>query len=260
MKKLPISVFIITKNEEDRIEAAINSVIKFADEILIIDSGSEDKTVEISKKLGAKVIFNKWSGFGPQKVFGESSCKNKWILNIDADEKLSPKLVDEITNIFSKNQQNQYCGYKIKILNQFFNENEPKKLAYYYNQLRLYNSEFAGFKDSKIHDSVELKNVNNGEVQNLKNTISHQSFRSYKHWIDKINDYSQMQALEAFEKGKNVSRLKVFVTPILSFLKGYFIRRYFIYGFNGLIYSYIFAFGRTLKMIKIRAIFNKNKK
>lgn len=260
MKKLPISVFIITKNEEDRIAAAINSVLGFADEILVIDSGSEDKTEEISKKLGAKVIFNKWTGFGPQKVFGENKCKNKWILNIDADENLSAELVEEIRQIFSKSQQDQYCGYRIKILNQFFNEKKPKKLAYYYNQFRLYNTDFAGFKNSKIHDSVELKNrENNGKIKDLKNTISHQSFRSYKHWIEKINEYSEMQAVEAFEKNKNVSRLKIFATPFLSFIKGYFIRRYFIYGFNGLVYSYVFAFGRTLKMIKIRAAFDKAK-
>ena len=261
MKKLPISVFIIAKNEEDRIADAINSVKDFADEILVIDSGSEDRTAEIANNLGAKVIFNAWRGYGPQKVFGECTCKNKWILNIDADEKLSTELVKEIRNLFVDNSQNKYYGYRIKIVNQFFNENKPKKFSYYYNQLRLYNKDFAGFKNSKIHDSVELKSSDNkNKIKNLKNIIAHESFRSYQHWIDKINSYSQMQALDALAKGKNVSVIKILIMPILAFLKGYFVRRYFIYGLNGLIYSYIFAFGRTIKMIKIRAIFDKNKK
>lgn len=261
MKLLPISVFIITKNEADRISLAINSVKNFASEVIIVDSGSTDKTVEISTNLGAKVIFNNWQGYGPQKVFGQSKCKNKWILNIDADEQVLPELEDEIRQIFTKNHQNQFIVYKIKIVNQFFNEAKPKKLAYYYNQLRLYNSEFSGFKDSKIHDSVVLKNKEDKhKIAQLKNIMSHQSFRSYQHWLDKINNYSSMQAIEAYAKGKRVSGAKLLLTPFLSFFKGYFIRRYFIYGLNGLIYSYIFAFGRTLKMSKIREIFATNNK
>jgi glycosyltransferase involved in cell wall biosynthesis len=261
MTKLPISVFIITKNEEDRIADAINSVKSFADEVLIIDSGSEDDTVSIASELGAKIIFNKWPGYGPQKVFGETHCRNNWVLNIDADERVSDELAYEIIDIFTSSLENQHLGYRIRILNQFFNEEEPKSMAYYYNQFRLYRKEFAGFKDSIVHDSVELKEKSNSkQVLNLKNTISHKSFRSYGHWIDKINHYSEMQALDALTKGKNVSMLKLVSTPFLSFLKGYFIRRYFIYGFNGIIYSYIFAFGRTLKMAKIRATFAKNKK
>lgn len=261
MNKLPISVFIITKNEEDRIAKAINSVIEFADEILVIDSGSSDKTVEIATDLGAKVLFKEWQGYGPQKVFGESECKNDWILNIDADELLSKELADEIADIFSNNRQNQYLGYKIKIVNQFFNEDKPKKFAYYYNQFRLYNKQFSGFKDSIVHDSVALIDKNNQDkIAQLKNIIAHTSFRSYNHWVEKINSYSQMQALDAFSKGKNISSIKFLFTPLFAFLKAYLLRRYFIYGVNGIIYSFIYSFGRTLKMAKIRAIFSKNKK
>jgi glycosyltransferase involved in cell wall biosynthesis len=317
----PISVFIITKNEADRIGAVISAVKDFADEILVIDSGSTDQTAEIAQNLGAKFIFNEWKGYGPQKVFGENLCKNKWILNIDADEEVSSELADEIKNLFAQNsnsdnsdQKNsnhqnpdQFCGYKIKIVNKFFGEKKPKKLAYYYNQLRLYNKEFAGFKNSAVHDSVVLKssanaentkentiknarseknapdknanekNINgknlngkkingekiNGENLNekigqLKNIISHQSFRSFEHWIEKINSYSSMQAINDFNCGKKPTNLKIILTPCLAFLKAYIIRRYFIYGFNGLIYSYIFAFSRTIKLIKIRELFSRN--
>jgi glycosyltransferase involved in cell wall biosynthesis len=263
MQKISISVFIITKNEEDRIALAIESVKSLADEILVVDSGSDDKTVEIAKKLGAKVLFRKWEGYGPQKVFAEKKCKNKWVLNIDADERLSDEVVSEIRELFLNEEQEEYCGYKIKILNQFFNEDKPNKWAYYYNQLRLYNKDFCGFKDSTVHDSVVLNNEGKklpNQIGKLKNIIAHESFRSYGHWIEKINSYSDAQALDAFKKGKNVSGLKILLTVILSFLKGYFIRRYFIYGFRGFVYSYVFAFGRAMKMIKIRAVFEKNAK
>lgn len=260
MKKIPLSVFIITQNEADRIAPVINAIKEIADEILVIDSGSTDNTLKIAEDLGAKTVFNKWEGYGQQKVFGENLCKNKWILNIDADEEVLPELAEEIYQLFTSNKQNDFAGYKIKIVNKFFNEDRPKKLAYYYNQLRLYNKEYCGFKDSSVHDSVIIKNNENRKIGQLKNIISHQSFRSYKHWIEKINSYSQMQSIDALKKGKNVSIFKIVTTPFFAFLKGYFIRRYFIYGFDGIIYSYIFAFGRTLKLIKIRQDFLDSKK
>ncbi len=113
MKKLPISVFIISQDEEDRIAAAINFVKNFADEILVIDSGSKDKTTKIAKKLGAKVIFNKWQGYGQQKYFAESQCKNNWVINIDADEWLSLELNNEINELFKKNNNDldNYAGF-----------------------------------------------------------------------------------------------------------------------------------------------------
>lgn len=248
--KVKISVFIIAKNEADRIEKVILAVKNFADEILVIDSGSDDKTCEISEKCGAKVLFNKWSGYGPQKIFGEKACKNDWILNIDADEEVSDELSQEIRDIFNKEIDENIAGFRVKIVNKFRFEEKPHKFAYYYNQFRLYNRNFAGFKDSSVHDSVILKDESK-KIKNLKNIIYHQSFRSFSHWIEKINSYSSMQAKDAVAKGKKPSFIKIFLSPILAFFKAYFIRRYFIYGFRGVIYSKIFAFSRFCKMIKI---------
>ena len=253
--KTPLSVFIITKNEADRIADVINAVKQIADEVLVIDSGSTDNTCEVSAQAGAKVMFNKWNGYGQQKIFGENQCRNKWILNIDADEEVSPELTLEIKNIFEKNLHENFSGFRVRIVNKFRFEKKPKKFAYFYNQLRLYNLDCAGFKDSSIHDSVCLKENNLAQVGQLKNIIYHQSFRSFTHWIEKINSYSQMQAEDSLKKGKCPSRLKVFFVPTFAFLKAYFVRRYFIYGFEGLIYSYLFAFSRFAKAIKTREVF-----
>ncbi len=257
MPKVPLSVFIITKNEEDRISDVINAVKEVADEILVIDSGSSDKTCEIAARCGAKVMFNEWRGFGLQKIFGETQCCNKWVLNIDADEEFSPELCEEIREIFENNLVENFHGFRVKIVNKFRFEKRPKKFAYYYNQLRLYNKEHAGFKSSAVHDSVELHSGDSEKIGQLENIIFHQSFRSFSHWIEKINFYSAMQAKDSFSKGKCPSPLKVFFTPTVAFLKAYFVRRYFIYGFNGLIYSYLFAFSRFAKMIKTREIFRE---
>lgn len=244
-----ISVFIITKNEADRILKVLQSVKEFADEIIVVDSGSVDNTQEIARQFGAKVIFNEWSGYGPQKVFAESVCKNDWILNIDADEEVSPELAQEIN---SMSFNDKYQGYRVKIVNKFRFEERPKKFAYYYNQLRLYNKKYAGFKDSIVHDSVILKGGDDTRLGQLQGIIYHQSFRSYEHWIDKINYYSELQAQDSFLKGKKVSNFKIIFISFLAFFKAYLIRRYFVYGFKGFIYSYLFAFSRFVKAIKVQ--------
>jgi len=254
-----ISVFIITKNEADRIADVINAVKKIADEVLVIDSGSEDDTCAVAAKAGAKVMFNQWKGYGQQKIFGENQCRNKWILNIDADEEVSEELCEEIKKIFAERSYKNFWGFRVKIVNKFRFEKEPKKLAYYYNQLRLYNKDFAGFKNSTVHDSVELKEKKSDKIGQLEKIIYHQSFRSYSHWIDKLNSYSQMQAQDSFSKGKNPAMLKILFIPAVAFLKAYFVRRYFIYGFNGLFYSYLFAFSRFAKAIKTRELFQAQK-
>lgn len=254
---IPISVFIITKNEADRIAEVIFAVKEIADEILVIDSGSEDNTCEVAAQAGAKVMFNKWQGYGAQKIFGENQCRNKWVLNIDADEEVSKELSVEIKNIFSQKIAENVAGFRVKIVNKFRFEKRPKKLAYFYNQFRLYNKELAGFKNSPVHDSVELKQDYSLKISQLQNIIYHQSFRSFSHWIDKINSYSQMQAQDSLKKGKCPSRLKVFLIPTIAFLKAFFVRRYFIYGFNGLVYSYLFAFSRFAKAIKTRELFQE---
>lgn len=256
----PISVFIITKNEANRIAEVINAVKEIADEILVIDSGSDDKTCDIAVQAGAKVMFNKWSGYGAQKIFGENQCRNQWILNIDADEEVSKELSTEIKKVFSQKIEQNIAGFRIKIVNKFPFEKKPKKLAYYYNQFRLYNKDFAGFKNSIVHDSVELKEKNPAQILQLQNIIYHQSFRSYSHWIEKLNSYSQMQAQDALKKGKCPSPLKIFFTMPAAFFKAFFVRRYFIYAFDGFIYSALFAFSRFAKVIKIRELFVAQKK
>lgn len=250
----PISVFIITKNEADRIGKIIQSVKSFAEEIIIIDSGSTDETKKICEDLQVKFIFNAWRGYGPQKIFGENICKNQWLFNIDADEEVSPELANEIKEIFSQEIQPEVAGFRVKIVNKFRFETKPHRFAYFYNQLRLYNKNLAGFKNSTVHDSVILKDSKNKILQ-LKNIIYHQSFRDFSHWVDKINSYSTMQAKDSVLKNKKASFFKILLAPTLAFFKAFFVRRYFIYGFNGIIYSYLYAFSRFLKMVKTREEF-----
>jgi len=256
-KKVPISVFIIAKNEEVRIAKTLKAVVGWASEVIVIDSGSTDDTARIAKDLGAKVIFNKWKGYGQQKIFGEKKCKRDWILNIDADEEVTDELKQEIERLFEHKIIGKYLGYRIRIVNTFPDEKEPKSFAYFYNQLRLYNRKEAGFRNSVVHDSVVIDGVGERSkkekrlIGQLEGEINHWFIISLEHWISKLNRMSSIQAVDAVEKGKVISGWKLVFTPILGFLKAYFIRRYCIYGRKGIIYSYIYAFGRYMKYAKI---------
>lgn len=247
----PISVFIIAKNEEDRIAYAINSVKHWVDEVIVIDSGSSDKTVEVAKNLGASVIYNEWQGYGPQKVFGETLCRNDWLLNIDADEEISTLLAEEIMQIFDSRQlpcQAYILSIKIKMP---YGKN-PGRWAPSTNVVRLYNKHYAGFKDSTVHDSVVLKNPDAGKIGRLKNPVIHRCFRSISHAIEKINFYSSMQAEDMVMRGKCPSSIRVIIEPFAAFFKAYFLRRYCFYGIDGFIESYIYAFNRTIRIAKAR--------
>jgi glycosyltransferase involved in cell wall biosynthesis len=258
MKKLPISVFIIAKDEEDRIPKPIKSVIDWTSEVIVIDSCSTDKTQEVSASLGAKVVFNEWKGYGPQKVFGETLCKNKWLLNIDADEEITSELKDEIFELF-KDGEPECKAYhmRIKVLGSF--DKKPHRFAPAHNQLRLYHKDYAGFKDSTVHDSVVAKEGVNCKLGQLKNIVLHRTFRSYSHAIAKINRYSTMQAEHMFAHGRNPSALRIIIEPFISFFKGYFLKGYFLMGIDGFIEGLIYTFARTLRIIKAREIWKKHK-
>lgn len=253
---LAISVFIITKDEADRVPLAIKSVQGWVDEIIVIDSGSTDNTVNVAKELGATVVYNEWKGYGPQKVFGELLCRNKWLLNIDADEEISPELRDEIIKEFENDSQ-KYKAYSIAItdVNRF--SSKVGLFASKHVQTRLYHKDYAGFKDSTVHDSVVLKEGVNEKIHQFKNIALHRSFRSYSHAVAKINYYSTMQAEDMFARGRRPSLLRIIIEPFISFLKGYFVKRHCFLGVEGFIEGIIYAFARTLRLAKARELWKE---
>lgn len=253
-KPIPVSVFIIAKNEADRIAYTLKSVIGWVDEVFVIDSGSSDETVAISKALGATTLFNEWKGYGPQKVFGESLCRNKWLLNLDADEEITPELKEQIIALFADGKEPAAKGYSLrrKMLNF---ADQSNFLAVIDEPLRLYHKDYAGFKESTVHDSVVWKGEEAGKEAKLNGILLHRCFRSHKHAVEKINFYSTMQAEDMFRRGRRPAVLRIWIEPIYAFLKAYFLRGYIFRGLSGYIESVIYAFGRTLRLAKTRALF-----
>ncbi len=255
MSKLPISVFIIAQDEADRIPPAIRSVRDWVEEVIVIDSGSTDKTVEIAKEEGATVVFNEWKGYGPQKAYGETLCSQKWLFNVDADEEVSPKLKDEIHALFANNSEPPEAAYEVRTLMCFAHDKRPRPFAPFMRHVRLYDKEKAGFKPELVHDSVFTKD---GEkIGKLKYGIYHRCFRSHRHAIEKINRYSSMQVDDMITKGRRPSTLRLLLEPTTTFLKCLLLRRYILFGMSGFVESCIYSFARFIRLAKAREAWAK---
>ncbi|WP_210200521.1 glycosyltransferase family 2 protein [Cohaesibacter celericrescens] len=245
--KLPVSVFIITLNEDDRIETAIRSVIQWVDEVIVVDSGSSDRTVELAKACGAKVSHNDWRGYGEQKRHAEDLCKHDWLLNIDADEEITTALRDEIVSLFKPFPDTDIC--RVEILDIFPHEDKAKKWAYGYWQYRLYNRHKGRFSDSSVHDTV--RPLPKARIDTLKAKVNHRSMRSLQVSVAKMNRISDMQVNDMLQRGRHISRWRLLTEFPLAFLKGYVLRRQFIYGFWGMALAYNYAFSRFLRVAKM---------
>jgi glycosyltransferase involved in cell wall biosynthesis len=248
-KPLDLSVFVIAKNEADRIAYTLESVKELAAEIIVIDSGSTDQTQAICEKYGARFLFNQWEGYGQQKRFAESQCAHNWLLNLDADEELTPELIAEIRALFAPTPK--YNLYQMRFLMLHPTQIQPGKFAPYTTYLRLYHKDHASFRNSAVHDVAVPSNPHE-EIITLKNGVWHRCFRSYRHAVEKINSYSDMQAKDFVEKRRKLSNLRIIGEPFLSFFKAYFIRRYIFLGVDGFLEAIIYAFARTLRLAKIR--------
>lgn len=247
MKPLPLSVFIIAKNEADRLPRVIRAVRGISDDILVVDSGSEDGTQALAAAEGARVIERDWPGYGPQKRFAESQCRHNWVLNIDADEFVPPELAAEIAALFSTGEP-PVDAYEIRIAEIFPGEDAPHPLAYALAPVRLYRRDRGTYSLSPVHDRVDLQP--GARVGRLEGTIHHFSVRSIGDQIDKLNAYSDQQVADLASRGKSVSTLRVFVEFPAAFIKAYIGRRHFARGVYGFITAMNFAFFRWLRVAK----------
>ena len=243
--KLPISCFIIAQDEVDRITNTIESVIDFVDEVIVIDSGSTDGTQDLAKQLGCKVFFNTWSGYGPQKRFGEDRARNEWLLNLDADEYLSEEIKLEILQTFNDNNDN-YNFFSMKVTPIYPNWKRPRLFSASHQCVRLYNRRFGRFSNSPVHDSVQTNNL---KVFYFKNHIYHNSVRSFQHLIEKEKSYIQLQSKTLKNKNKIFLFFRIFIEFPLAFIKYYIIRRHFTGALTGLITALILAYYRWKRVI-----------
>ncbi len=242
-----LSIFIIARDEADRIGRTIAAVRGLSDDIVLVDSGSKDDTVAIAGALGARVIHNDWPGYGPQKRFAEDQCRHNWLLNIDADEVAPSDLVEEIRSALAGGAPG-IDGFRIRIAEIFPGEERPHPLAYALAPVRLYRRDRGRYADSIVHDRVAF----DGEpkLARLKGVLHHYSVRSIGEQMDKLNRYTDQQARDLALRGESVPSWRLFVEFPLSFLKAYVMRRHAVRGLYGFMTSMNYAFYRWLRVAK----------
>ena len=232
---LKLSVVIITYNEEAYISDAVKSAL-FADEIIVMDSGSTDDTCLIAEECGAKVIQQEWLGFGPQKNRVVSLARNNWVFVLDSDERISDTLRSEILNVL-KNPKND--GYFVPRLNEFWGNTIKTCGLYPDYSIRLYNRKKAKFNNVLVHESVQLKE----NIGYLKNDMTHLAYQSIDEFITKQNRYSTLH-----HKKRNI--IKVIVNPYWTFFKLYIVKKGFLDGWDGFIISKLYAQYTFWKYVK----------
>ncbi len=238
-----ISAVIIARDEEHAIADCLQSV-SFADEIVLVDSGSKDDTPSIAKRFGARVIHQDWLGFGAQKQFAVDQASHDWILSIDADERISPELRASIlqaviapkAKAFDMPRRNRFMGRWLR-----HGEGYPD-----YN-LRLFHRDHARWSDDAVHEHV----LAGGPVQHLRGDLLHESEDGIEDYLRKQNDYTSLQAQILFDAGKRASAVKLVMSPLLRFVKFYFFRRGFLDGAPGLVHISIGCFNSFSKYAKL---------
>ena len=242
-----LSIFIIARNEADRIVRTIEAVRDLSDDIVLVDSGSTDETQTLAAKAGARVLHNDWPGYGPQKRFAEDQCRHRWLMNIDADEWAPPSLVREIREALA-HPADDIDGFEIPIAEVFPGEAAPHRVAYALTPVRIYRKDRGRYVDSLVHDRVAFNAL--PKLKRLSNAIHHFSVRSIGDQLAKLNDYTSQQVKDLALRGKHVPTWRLFVEFPASFFKAYVMRRHALRGIYGFMTAMNYAFYRWLRVAK----------
>lgn len=241
-----LSVAIIAFNEEDRLGACLKG-LSFADEVLVVDSGSQDRTVTIAESFGCRVLVEAWRGYAGQKQFAVDHCQHDWVLILDADEQVPMGSGSEIKDVLSR-QEPKPAAYSLLRKN-YFHDRWITRCGWWPDRLvRLVDRTKGRFDSHRVHE----KWIAQGPVQHLNIAIQHTSFRNYSDLIKKMQDYSTLAAQDLFIKGKRVSWWTPSARGLWMLFRTYILERGFLEGFDGWVISLLNAGGSFLKYAKAR--------
>ena len=247
-----LSVTVITKNEEDNIRKCLESV-KWADEIIVVDSYSTDKTLQIAKEFTEKVYTEEWKGFAKQREFALSKASNEWVFPLDADERCSDELREEILGIIKSGSK--FSGFRIP-RKTFFLGKWIRHCGWYPGyQTRFFRKEKTKVTDRLVHEGYEVE----GDMGFLKGDILHYSVTSITDYMRKVNNYSTLQAMEKANK-KEVKFSDLLLRPVAAHLQNFIFKKGFLDGVHGLMVTNFDIITNMLTYMKAWEIQNKNKK
>jgi len=244
-----ITTIIITKSEEKNITDCLKSV-QWADELIVVDAESTDRTVELARQFTDKVFMRKWEGYVSQKRFALSLASNEWVLSLDADERVTPELKEEIINL----SPGEFSGFKIRRKN-FLIKKEITSCGWGNDyQLRLLRKDKADLNERLVHEKFVVV----GKVGTLKQPMLHYTFSSFSDYFSKINYYTGLKARELFSQNRKVNGWIIFTHTVSSFLTFFIIKRGFKDGVYGFIISLLHSVSTAMNYLKLWELQNKS--
>jgi glycosyltransferase involved in cell wall biosynthesis len=238
---------VITRDASAQLEACLESAA-FADEQIVVDSGSADDTVEIARRRGARVIEQRWLGYGAQKNFAVAQATHDWVLCLDADERVSPELARSIRAAIARPAD--AAAYTMARCNRFLGRWLRHGEGYPDWNLRLFDRRRARWTDDPVHEHV----VADGKVATLAGDLLHDSAESLESYLAKQNRYTTLQAQILHARGERAAVVRIVVSPLVRFIRFYFFRLGFLDGTAGFVHIAIGCGNSMLKYAKLRAL------
>lgn len=246
-----LSVVLITLDAASQLADCLESA-RFADEIIVVDSGSTDGTPALAARYGAKVIHQAWLGFGPQKQFAVMAAAHDWVLCLDADERVTPALQASVMAVLQAGEPHETStpkAWRFPRCNRFLGRYLRHGEGYPDWSLRLFHRQYARWSEDAVHEKVEL--IAETSIGNLQGDLLHDSAETLASYLNKQNRYTSLAADMALAAGKQVGAGKLWLSPLVRFIKFYLIRRGFLDGLPGLIHIAIGCFNSFIKYAKM---------
>jgi glycosyltransferase involved in cell wall biosynthesis len=241
--KLPISVTIITLNEEARIGDAIRSVLSFASEVVVVDSESVDRTIEIAKSLGAQTFIRRFDGFGQQKNFAHQQATQEWVLSLDADERVSSDLALELSETLQSVSSSEYYGFSIPRKTWYLNRWIKHGGWYPDRHVRLARRKKSRWSEPSLHEALVVE----GKVCRLQQPIEHYSFPNQNFHVMKNLSYARLAKHDLSKRRKTAHWFDFTARPFYRFIDGYFFKRGFLDGMPGFLIAFHSAYALFLR-------------
>jgi len=251
---MDISVVIITYDEEERLEGALKSVADLASEVIVVDSFSPDNTLDVAKKYTKHVYQREWTNFADQKNFANDKASFSWILSLDADERVSPELREEILHI--KEGEPECSGFSMPRQVFYLGKWIHHSGWYPDRKIRLFRKEEAHWEGEYIHEKLVIQ----GKIEKLKGHIHHFTYRTIADHLDRINKFSKLGAQKLYTQKKKTRWYHLVFLPFFRFIKSFFFRLGFLDGFAGLVISVLNGYAVFIRYAKLREIWKKGER
>lgn len=245
MKKVPVTVVVITKNEEGNIADCLKSVL-WADELVVVDDNSSDKTLDLARHYTDRVISRKMDVEGAHRNYAYSLARNNWVLSLDADERASEELRDELTRLFEGRMNDKAYTIPIKT---YMGRKWIRYAGWYpAPKVRLFDRRFFKYEEVEVHPRVFIE----GTCGHLKKDIIHYSYRNFHDFFESLNNQTTLEAKKWFNERRKIGHLKMFRKFADRFLKAYIRKKGFKDGLLGLVVSYAGGLYQFMSYVKYR--------